>query len=368
MTRASSLLRSAVLGVVVMFVGLIVEAILWRFTPPSPFLLVYPAVIVAAWLGGWAAALSATAAAVIALAYLFFPPNDSIAIASPRDSIDLLVFVALAGALTALITNLKRALHEAHAAKTLAESNAAAKEMVLAVVAHDLRNPLQTIGLSSELLEHELAQDHAHQRALAKLHRIKRASEIARRLVENVLDSARVDAAALPIRPTTVTLASLLDDALAPFEAVAAARGVDLVRPSEETLRQVISCDPDRIMQVLTNLIGNSLRHTPTGGTVELAVHRLASSVRFDVIDSGTGMTDDETAHAFERLWHGNKPGHGHGLGLWIAKQIVLAHGGRIDIESHIGHGTSVSVVLPQPTPARDAASLPAGEALPGSA
>ena len=149
-------------GLVVIALAIAVEKALWSSVPLSPFLLVYPAVIFATWIGGWPAGITVILMASLALPYWFLPPLDSFAIVARRDAIDLGIFVVMSLAFVWLVVRVRSTLMEARTARGIAERATAAKDTVLAVVAHDLRNPLQTIGLSAELLSTELAAANAN--------------------------------------------------------------------------------------------------------------------------------------------------------------------------------------------------------------
>lgn len=346
------------IGLGVAALALVVQLALWSTLPPTPFLFAYPAVVFAAWWAGRTGGGAAVLTSALALLYWFLPPTPSFSVGTWRDILDLALFCAMSLLVVELIVRVKKALHDAKAAAQRAESATSARDVVLAVVAHDLRNPLQTIGLNAELLASDLAKDDA--RAGAAMLRIRRAAAQARRLVENVLDSARIDATPFPVQVETTSLASLVGDCLAPFDALAAARSIALEPPSPETVRGSIVCDRERIIQVLSNLVSNAIQYTPRGGRVVVAVQRSAEGIRFDVTDTGRGMTEQDVAHAFDRLWYGSGPGHGSGLGLWIAKALVAAHGGTIEATSKPGKGTHMTFDVPQPAAAE--AATPSGQ------
>ncbi|MDF2695906.1 MAG: Sensory box histidine kinase, partial [Labilithrix sp.] len=247
-----------VIGAAFAAIGLGIEGLLWSNFPPTPFLLVYPAVVVAAWVGGWAGGIAAVLVSALALPYWFLPPTDSFAITARRDALDLAIFCVVATLLVGLISRVKRALHEAYAARRVAEAATAAKDTVLAIVAHDLRNPLQTIGLSTGLLGEAVPEQ--NERARTIVSRIDRCAERATRLVDNILDSARIDATPFPVETTVSSLSELVDESLSPFEPLADARSIKVYRPPEAALEGTIVCDRDRIVQVLSNLVGNAIK------------------------------------------------------------------------------------------------------------
>lgn len=337
------------LGLVITAFALLIQRAIWSNLPPSPFLLVYPAVIASGWLGGWPAGLAAISTATIALPYWFLPPVDSFAIAAKRDALDLVTFCAVSILVVRLLTRVKHALAVAQAAKVAAENATIAKDTVLAIVAHDLRNPLQTIGLSADILASVVAGQ--GDRMETTVARIRRAAERTRTLVDNILSAANLGEQSLSVRPSIASLASVVDDSLSTLKPIAEFRSITLEVPEVETLGGSLVCDPERIVQVLSNLVGNALKYTPSGGRVSVDVRRTTEGIRFAVDDTGSGMTKDDLTHAFDRLWHGREPGHGSGLGLWIAKSFVEAHGGSIEAESRPGVGTRMSFLLPQLAP-----------------
>ena len=332
----------AIGGAAVMAGALVLDAILAEEIPSSRLLFLYPAVFIAAWKCFWPGGIAAIVTASVALPYWFFPPTG-FAVGAHRDLVDLITFVGVSVVLVSLVVEVRRSLAAARAATELAEKAKAAKDTVLAIVAHDLRNPLQTIGISTELLASRIGSGDPS--VGSQVQRIHRAAARARRLVDNILDSAETDSMPLPITPSVVSLAAILDETLAPFFSIAEARHIELDVRSLDIDGEIV-CDRDRIVQVLSNLIGNALQYTEAGGKVSVAVRRDGKNVHFEVADTGIGMTKDALGHAFERLWHGQ--GHGSGLGLWIAKALVEAHGGTIEATSEPGRGTCVAFVLPQ--------------------
>jgi signal transduction histidine kinase len=313
----------------------------------TPYLLVYPAIVLATSVAGRAAGVTAVLTAGFGVASWVLPPTTSIAVAARRDVLELGVFIGVALLLVDFLVRKKRALEEARAARKIAESATAARDTVLAVVAHDLRNPLQTIRLSADLLTSWAVA--RGERTETQLRRIARSAELASRLVDGVLDTASLTAGRLQVEATEGSLSALVDETLAPFKPHADARAIQLELPTGEETQGGIVCDHDRMVQVLSNLVGNALKYTPRGGRVAVHVQRVPEGVRFEVMDTGTGMSREELAHAFERLWHGEDPGHGLGLGLWIAKGLLEAHGARIEAVSERGKGTKIAFVLPQP-------------------
>jgi signal transduction histidine kinase len=312
-----------------------------------PLALVYPAVMVAAWVGGSAAGVVAILVSAAGLDYFVMPPNASLAIEARRDLLDLGTFVILSAVLVYFIGRVRRALRDARASRAIAEAATVAKESMIAIVAHDLRNPLQTVALNAEFLA---ATANLDERTRPALDRLRRSAERACRLAEDIVENADVSAS-FPLQKAPCKVSDVLDEALPVFEHLASARAMNLERPTGPALDAAIVCDKDRLVQVLTNLLSNAFQFTPAGGRVRVDARQTPDGFRFEVADTGRGMTRDELSHAFDKLWHGAEPGHGLGLGLWIAETLVEAHGSHLSATSEVGKGTTMGFVLPK-TPA----------------
>ncbi len=155
-------------------------------------------------------------------------------------------------------------------------------------------------------------------------------------------------------RPEQV--APLLERAAAMFERAASERSI-ILRVDAPAGLPTVSADPERVLQVLANLIGNALKFTEPGGSVVLAAEPLDGEVALSVSDTGIGIPPEHVPHVFERYWHARRTARkrGSGLGLAIAKGIVEAHNGRLWVNSTLGKGTTFTFTLakvpPQPTP-----------------
>lgn len=235
-----------------------------------------------------------------------------------------------------------------------AERAARARDELMAVVAHDLKNPLNTIHLSLRVLRHDdrssndrLSDAEKHALERHALGAVQRAAERMYRLIHDLLEVARADAGRLWIQPGPVDPEILLREALDAHCEVAAAKSITLEATADEPLPTVLA-DRERIAQVFSNLIGNALKFTPTGGRVSVRGWRETAAVRFAVEDTGPGIPRDHQAHVFDRFWQAKSAsGMGTGLGLSIAKAIVEGHGGSISVESTPGQGSRFEFSLP---------------------
>jgi PAS domain S-box-containing protein len=217
------------------------------------------------------------------------------------------------------------------------------REDLMAIISHDLRNPLNTIFLTAR----ELARE-APPTAAAHAERILRATSRMQRLLRDLIDFAAIGGGQLSIDRKALDVEPVLAEVMASFETKFLNAGVALVRDVETNLPQV-SCDRDRLMQTLENLVSNALKYTRSGGTVTIVAARDGDYIRISVADTGVGIPAEEMAHIFDRYYRGrDKRGRGLGLGLPIAKAIVEGHGGRIWAESEPGRGTVFHCTLPR--------------------
>ena len=233
-----------------------------------------------------------------------------------------------------------------------AERAARARDDLMAVVAHDLKNPLNTIRLSLQrLLEDVIPEDPSHRTEREGLGAIVRATERMHRLIRDLLDLARADGGRLLVRPAPVEAEDLVQDAVDAHASLAAAKGITL-RPAMDPPSVRVPADRERIAQVFSNLIDNALKFAPRGGRVTVGASRESESVRFTVEDTGPGISAEDRSHVFDRFWQaGNARRRGTGLGLSIARAIVEAHGGAIGVESSPGQGSLFHFSLPSVRP-----------------
>ena len=231
-------------------------------------------------------------------------------------------------------------------AETLAKSETARRNMI-ADIAHELRNPLGVIQGQLEGMIDGVFPTTPEQ--IASIHD---ETLLLTRLVDDLRDLALADAGQLRIARQPTDLRALVEKTVAAFALQAAEKRIVLKMEIAAAL-PVVSIDPQRIEQVLRNLIGNALRHTPDGGVIDVqcSVNSEQSTVKVRVSDTGVGIPAGDLPYVFERFWRGDKSrsraGGGAGLGLAIAKQLVTAHGGTIGVESDAGRGATFSFTLP---------------------
>jgi signal transduction histidine kinase len=234
-------------------------------------------------------------------------------------------------------------------AQLLARARAAnrARDEVLATVSHDLRNPINAIALTVRSIRRASADATIEKLAA----RIERATERVNRLIEDLLDAARIEARVLRPDRGPEDAGKLADAAVEMFRPMADERAIRL----EARLPAggaIVLCERHLVMRVLSNILGNAVKFSPQGGVIVVTAEPLPGEVRFSIRDGGPGIPLEQRGHVFDRYWHEKKGNRrGTGLGLYIAKGIVEAHGGRIWIED-AGPGTIISFTLPlEPIP-----------------
>ena len=218
-----------------------------------------------------------------------------------------------------------------------------ARDEVLAVVAHDLRTPLASIVGGSEMLEAVVDDEGARDFVGMIVLSATRMSQ----LIDDLLDASRLERGALTLSAAPVHLTALVAEASAMLQPLARGRGIRLEAVEPDPAVHVLA-DPARILQVLSNLIGNALKFTPEGGRVVLRAVVDETSARIEVEDTGPGIPPEQMPHLFDRFWQARSADRrGVGLGLAIARGIVEAHGGRIRVESEPGVGSVFAFDLP---------------------
>ncbi|MDC3954113.1 sensor histidine kinase [Polyangium jinanense] len=219
-----------------------------------------------------------------------------------------------------------------------------AREDLLAIVSHDLRNPLVAIKLGATQIGRD-AGDNA--RILNKTALILRSADRMDRMIRDLLDASRIETGGLALSVGREDVRAVVREAIEHFKPLATPKGIQIEEslPDEALFAQI---DRERVLQVLWNLVGNAIKFTPEGGLVTLRLAREGARVRIDVADSGPGIRSDHLPHVFDRYFHAEtNKASGTGLGLFIADGLVRAHGGTIHVESEPGVGTRFWFTLP---------------------
>lgn len=228
------------------------------------------------------------------------------------------------------------------------------RRQLTADVAHELRTPLHIIqGNLEGVLDgvYEPTPDHIES-TLEETHLLAR-------LVEDLRTISLAESGQLPLRREPVDVADLLADAATSFSGQAEAKGIELTTAVNQPTGPsnphplIILGDGDRMDQVLGNLLVNALRHTPKGGCITLTAVSHDTHIAIHVADTGEGIAPEDLPHIFNRFWRGDRArshtaGVGGGLGLAIVRQLVLAMGGQIEVQSTRGEGTTFELTFPR--------------------
>lgn len=228
----------------------------------------------------------------------------------------------------------------------LAQRAIQGRDQVLSVVSHDLRNPLSAVAMCASTLLDDEPPTRDQARELAET--IQSSVRWMQRIIQDLLDVSSIEAGRLSLHREDVPVRMIVQDAVTLLDPLASERSLSL-RVSVESDLTTVYADAQRVVQVLSNLVGNSCQYTDAGGMVTLRAARHEEGVEFSVTDTGVGIPEADQPRVFDRFFHATPGGrrHGHGLGLAIARGIVEAHGGRIRLESAPGEGTTVAFTLP---------------------
>lgn len=234
-------------------------------------------------------------------------------------------------------------LEKEKAARTRMEQTLREREEILSVVSHDLRNPLNTVSATASLLLEGILPEKERPRHLEI---IKRSAHTMERLIRDLLDVTRIERGRLSVQRRRCDVGKLLREGCEELDHVAREKGVRL-RCRVDDLPE-LDVDPERIRQVLANLVGNAFRYTPEGGVVTVEAVEGDGEVRVSVSDTGPGIPREEIAHLFDPFWQGEGgKGQGAGLGLAIVKGLVEAHGGRVWAATSSDTGATFCFTLP---------------------
>ncbi|WP_437624808.1 HAMP domain-containing sensor histidine kinase [Sorangium sp. So ce1151] len=217
---------------------------------------------------------------------------------------------------------------------------------ILASVAHDLRNPLAALKLTVDRLRPDRPLP-PEERLRPMLARIGQEAARCDRMLTDLMDIARLEGGELELRCEVRDARELAEEVVELYRPTATAHELELSLPEEPA---PLRCDPIRIGQVLNNLVANAIKYSPRGGAVQVAVAREGAEITIAVSDRGVGIAADDQARLFERYFRAPSSGRvasGVGLGLWAARRIAEAHGGRIEVTSAPGEGSTFTLHLP---------------------
>lgn len=262
-------------------------------------------------------------------------------------SLALLLGAAFAGFMGRHLT---RAYRREERAVRAAERALAAKQELLGIVAHDLRSPLGAITLKAGFLQRWCDDE----RIIRQSQSIERVALQMEQIIAGLLDAAQIEAGRFSVQRTPEVIDDVLHEASEMLTALAASRSIRLdLRIDPPQLAVLI--DRPRLLQVLSNIIGNAIKFSAEGSTITVVAARDGDNVRLSIGDQGPGIAPDHLPHVFDRFWKSGGNG-GTGLGLYIAKGIVEAHGGRLWVHSAPPDGATFCFTLPGPEASAPAA------------
>jgi two-component system, OmpR family, sensor histidine kinase ResE len=222
----------------------------------------------------------------------------------------------------------------------------------IANVSHELRTPIAMLQGYSEAIIDDIASSEEEKKEIVKV--IYDESLRMGRLVNELLDLARMEAGHITLNKEEVNIDQFIDKIIRKFQGLAKDKGIKLSSNKNDDTIGFLMLDPDRIEQVLTNLIDNAIRHTNKQGSVMLNSISQENGILFEISDSGSGIPEEDLPFVFERFYKADKARtrgrSGTGLGLAIAKNIVDAHQGEISVHSKINEGTTFTFFLPRKT------------------
>ncbi len=231
----------------------------------------------------------------------------------------------------------------------LAREAVKAREEILSIVSHDLKNPLAVIKLSAQIMKEwedpdaNLVKDYAE--------RIEQNSTLMLRLINDLLDFAKIQSNYLSFTFHEENFAEIIESSVKTMKTQIEMKRLDLIQTLNHRLPKV-SCDAFRIAQVLMNLISNAIKFSPKSGVIKIVTTELENEVLFSISDSGPGIASNELEKVFDRFWQADQAKNlGTGLGLSIAQSIIRAHRGKIWVESEFGSGSTFYFTLPKSIP-----------------
>jgi PAS domain S-box-containing protein len=220
-----------------------------------------------------------------------------------------------------------------------------ARDEVLGIVAHDLRNPLNSILMQAALVR--LFKSEEVHKAAKAAEGIERAARRMNRLIQDLLDVTSMEAGRLSVEHARVPAGQIVIDSVEAQRSLASSASLELWLEVERDLPELWA-DRERLLQVFENLIGNAVKFSKPGGRIAIGATQRDREVVFSVADTGAGIAPDDLPHVFERFWQARRrERRGAGLGLPIVKGIVEAHGGRIWVESTLGAGSTFFFTIP---------------------
>jgi signal transduction histidine kinase len=303
-------------------------------------------VVLSAIYGGMGPALLAAAISAVGIDYFIVEPVGSI-FQSWIGFLRVLTYGTIGVVVASIVASLRAAYRELHAQYRETDQAKRARENMLAIVSHDLRSPLSAVLLGIGYVKDAASQGTPIADLGGALDAVHRSADAITRLVDDLLDAAAIEAGRFSIAPKLQPVPPIVEEAVDAARLAADAKRIRIELSMDESPPSAL-VDRQRLTQVLANLIGNAVKFSPEGARVGVALHADPARVRIEVSDMGPGISQEELPQLFSRHWQAPKTAHlGTGLGLFIARSIVEAHGGSIEVDSAPGRGARFGVILP---------------------
>lgn len=239
-------------------------------------------------------------------------------------------------------------LSDEQTSHTKTKAELTTRDEFLAIVSHDLKNPIGAILSGAQILLDDETSGEMSKASKYLVELIKRNAESSLRLISDILDMERVTEGKLHLEKADCPISTLVRETAESMNHQAAAKAISLVGISDKIFATAF-CDQDRIAQVVLNLIGNAIKFTPEGGTIRLNLEQSDTEIKISISDTGPGISPDQMRKIFGRYAQiNNKDRQGLGLGLYISKMLVEAHGGKLSVKSTVGQGSTFEFTLPR--------------------
>ncbi len=237
---------------------------------------------------------------------------------------------------------------KAATAHSITKTALTSREEFLAIVSHDLRNPIGAASSCAEMLLEDAAFETLDPEVKHLVHFMKRNVDASLRLIADLLDVERISQGKVILNPKKVCIGDIVRESVENYVLAATAKTI-LLRTTPADIKCDVVCDSDRIRQVISNLVGNAVKFTPDGGIITVNIKPEADFVRISILDTGPGIPKEKLTQIFDRFAQlASKDRTGLGLGLYISKMLIEAHGGNLSVESNVGLGSNFKISLPR--------------------
>jgi signal transduction histidine kinase len=320
-----------------------------------PYMWPFSGAIIAAVLLGRGPALFCSIISALGLDFWIFGHGHIFL--DPAVVLRLSLFLLTTWIVSQIASELRTGYLQAERLKAEAERQAAARQQIVDIVSHDLRNPLASVQMYASLLLKNIDAPSMKINEVECLGGVLRSADRMRRITGDLLDASQIEMGHFSITPAPEDLASLINDALSAFHVAAHERNIKF----EVKLSKPVMCfiaDRARVIQAVSNLVHNAIKYSPEGGTINIAARESDGALSVSVSDQGPGISPDKIEHIFDRYWtEKDTTKQGTGLGLFIAKGIATSHGGDLSVANNPAGGAVFTLTIP---PLREKGTLAA--------